>query len=308
MNIAILGGGSWGTALAIHLEQKHSVKIWEFIEEQAKTMQEKRVCPIFPDAIIPGSIFISSNMKEILKDSELALIVVPSDKVEMTIRTASEYLSDQDIVICSKGFGSKQKLLSDVVKPYVRGGIFCLYGPTLAKEVAKHDLSGMVLAGKGDKSKLKLAIETINMRVETTDDIIGVQIGAALKNVVTIFVGIIEGLGLGDNTKAYVFTKGIKEIKDIGVALGAQPETFFGLTCMGDLILNSRNRQLGIEIGRGKLLRDLLADSQHINEGIICIENAIKLKDKLNIETPLISGLYDILFNGESVDHVLSQV
>ncbi len=308
MKIAILGGGSWGTALAVHFAQKNEVKVWEFFEDQAKEMQEKRVCPIFPEVTIPEGVYISSKMEEILKDSEVVLVVVPSDKVEITMKNASQFLKDQDVVICSKGFGSDQKLLTEIVKTYVRGNVYCLYGPTLALEVAKHQLSGIALAGKGDKTKLKEATETENMRVETTEDIIGVQIGAALKNVVTIFVGIVEGMELGDNTKAYVFTKGIAEIQKIGVALGAKPETFYGLTCVGDLTLRSRNRMLGVEIGKGKKLDEILAGSQHVSEGVVAIKNAMALKEKLGIELPIITELYDILFNGKTPQEALSRI
>ena len=149
MNIAILGGGSWGTALAVHLaKKKFKIKVWEFFEEQAKEMQEKRHCKLLPGAKLAENIFVSADMQEVLKDSELVLLVVPSDKVEATVANANVYIQDKPIVICSKGFASELRLLSDVVAEQVSGSVYCLYGPTHAEEVCKGIFSGIVLAGE----------------------------------------------------------------------------------------------------------------------------------------------------------------
>lgn len=306
MKIAILGGGSFGTALSVVFSKNgHNVKIWEFVATQADEMQKTRICPMLPEVKIPNEVIISSDMQDIVPDSEIILLVVPSDKVEGTIKSAKELITDQKIIICSKGFGENQKFLTDVVRENITNPVYCLYGPTLAKEMAEGEVTGMVLAGKNDLSILEKEIKSDSLKIQTTDDIIGVQIGAALKNVVTIFVGIVEGLGMGDNTKAYVFVKGIEEIKKIGLELGAKEKTFLGLTCVGDLTLNSRNRKLGIEIGKGRKLEDILKEANHVSEGVLAIKNAVKLGEKLDLDLTLINGLYKILFENTDPIEIL---
>lgn len=311
MNITVLGGGSWGTALAIHLRRNgHNVKIWEFFKEQADQMQKERYCPLLPEKIhIDESIKITSVLEEALEDSDAVFIVVPSNKVEVTLQNAKQFITDQKIVLCSKGFAENQELQTKAVENILpENEIYCLYGPTLALELAKGLLTGIVLAGKTDKTKLKQAIESDILKVDTTDDTVGVQIGAALKNVVTIFVGIVEGMELGQNAKAYVFTKGLNEIKEIGVAMGAKPETFLGLTAVGDLTLQSRNRMLGVEIGKGRKLEEILAQTNHVSEGVIAIQNAIVLKDRLGLDLPVISELNKILFENKSPKEALTNI
>ncbi len=309
MKAAILGGGSFGTSLAISLNrQENQVKIWEFIKTQAEEMNRTRICPMLPDVIIPENIMISNNLEEVINDSEMMLIVVPSDKVEQTIITAKEYIRGQKIIICSKGFGDDQTYLSEVVSKHLNNDIYCLYGPTLAKELAQGEITGMVLAGNLGCETLKNDLESETLKIETTNDIIGTQTGAALKNVVTIFVGIAEGLNMGENTRAYIFTKGIAEIKKIGLAMGAEEETFLGLTCVGDLTLNSRNRKLGIEIGKGRKLEEVLKESNHVSEGVIAIKNAVKLAERLDLNIPLIQGLYAILFDNADPREIIKAI
>jgi glycerol-3-phosphate dehydrogenase (NAD(P)+) len=312
MRITILGGGSWGTALAVHLASKqHNVQVWEFFEEQAREMQDKRVCKLLPETKLPENILVTSDMKEALNDSEIILIVVPSDKVESTIENAKPFIDKQSVIICSKGFGGNLKLLSDVVKEKVSGEVYCLYGPTHAEEVCKGMFSGIVLAGKD--SKLKEVFETDNFVVDYTSDIIGVQVSAALKNILAVFIGVLDGAKLGDNAKAYVITRGLKEIKQISLAFGANPETVYGLAGIGDIIVtstskHSRNRFVGQEVGKGRDLKQVIDEMNMVAEGVTTVKEAIKLKEKLNLELPLIAGLYEILFNGKDVKEVLKGI
>lgn len=299
MKYTVLGGGSWGTALSIQLSRNNNeVKIWEFFEEQANEMQETRICPFLPDVNIPDSIEITSDLGNSIKNSEAILIVVPSDKVEATLENAKKFMDNQPVIICSKGFGGDQTLLSEAVSKILpENDVYCLYGPTLAKEVALGQLSAIVLAGPDShKTAIQKSFQTANFRVETSEDIVGVQIGAALKNVVTIFVGIMDGMGEGQNGRAYVFVKGLNEIKEIGVALGAKADTFLGLTAVGDLTLESRNRKLGVEIGKGRKLDEILASTDHVSEGVVAIKNAMILKERLNLQLPVIETLNSILF------------
>jgi glycerol-3-phosphate dehydrogenase (NAD(P)+) len=312
MKISILGGGSWGTALAVHLASKnHDVKVWEFFEEQARHMQEERVCKFLPDTKLPENIFITSDMGKSLEQSELILIVVPSDKVDKTMDVAKQFISDQPIVICSKGFGPDLKLLTEVVKEKISGKVYCLYGPTHAEEVCKGMFSGIVLAGEDDS--LVKEFQTDDFVVDYTSDVIGVQVSAALKNILAVFIGAIDGAGLGDNAKAYVMTRGLNEIKKVGAALGAKEETFYGLAGIGDIIVtctseHSRNRYVGWEVGKGRELKEVVDEMKMVAEGVITVKEAIKLKEKFNLDLPLITGLYEILFNGKKVKEILESI
>ncbi len=311
MKIAILGGGSWGTALAVHLARReHSINIWEFFEKQAEEMQTKRKCILLPEVKLPKNIFISSQMQEVLSESELVLVAVPSDKVEMTMKSASKFMSKQPVIICSKGFSKDLKLLNEVVEDLVKGKVYCLYGPTHAEEVCKEMFSGIVLAGGSGKEELKEEINSENFKVDLSKDIVGVQVSAALKNIFAIFIGVLDGIKAGDNAKAFVMTKGLEEIKQIGLEWGAKEDTFSGLAGMGDLIVtctseHSRNHYVGEQIGKGRKLEEITTKMDMVAEGITTLKLAINLKKKFDLELPLISGLYDIIFKGKSPDIVL---
>ena len=314
MKIAILGGGSWGTALAVHLAKNNNdIKVWEFFAEQAKEMQEKRICKLLPEVKLPENIFISHQMKEVLSDFELLLLVVPSNHVQKTIEQAKEHIENQPVIICSKGFGPELNFLSDVVKENVSGKVYCLYGPTHAEEVCKEMYSGIVLAGESGKEDLQKVIASDNLKVDLTDDLIGVQVAAALKNILAVFVGVLDGMGLGDNAKAYIMTRGLQEIKDVGVALGAKEETFYGLAGIGDMIVtstspHSRNRSVGVEVGKGKKLQKVIDEMEMVAEGVTTLKEAIGLKEKTGLELPLITGLYAILFEGKDPQEVLKRI
>jgi glycerol-3-phosphate dehydrogenase (NAD(P)+) len=166
----------------------------------------------------------------------------------------------------------------------------------------------MVLAGSSDKNLLKKEIESEKLYIETSDDFIGVEVGAALKNVMAIFIGIMEGYGYGQNANAFIFTKTVQEIKKIGIILGGQPDTFFGLSCVGDLTLVSRNRCLGIELGKGRKLEEITREMNYNPEGIFALKNAKVIIEKLNIEAPITKLLYKILFENYPVKDVLKEI
>ncbi len=314
MNITILGGGSWGTALAVHLaKKKHIVTIWEFFDHQAKEMQENRECPLLPGVHLLENITVSSDMASTLSTAELVLVVVPSDKVESTLEKAKLYLKSQPLIICSKGFASGTKLLSEVVREKVLNPLFFLYGPTHAEEVGKGILSGIVLAGGQGKEGLQKELESSLFKVDLSDDVIGVQIAAALKNILAVFVGILDGMGLGDNAKAYIMTKGIAEITDVGISFGARQETFYGLAGIGDVIVtclseHSRNFRVGREIGRGRKLDEVLAETKMVAEGIIAAQHIPALEQRCTKPLPLLHGIRGILFEGKNPMKILEEL
>ncbi|MBI2582056.1 NAD(P)-dependent glycerol-3-phosphate dehydrogenase [Candidatus Woesearchaeota archaeon] len=316
MKFAILGGGSWGSALAITLaKNNHQVKVWEFFQEQAQEMQQKRVCKLLPNALLPDNIFISHKIEEIVSDTDVILLVVPSDKVEVTVEKAKHLFLNQPVIICSKGFGEGLQLLSEAVQKQVAGNVYCLYGPTHAEEVCQGMFSGIVLAGKAGKERQQLqeSFHSPVFNVEVSDDIIGVQLCAALKNILAVFVGILDGKKLGDNAKAYVITKGLEEIKTIGLKMGAKSETFHGLAGIGDVIVtatskHSRNRHVGEEVGKGRKLDEVLAEMKMVAEGVTAVKRAIGFKEKLGLHLPLVEGLHTILFEGKDAGEVLANL
>jgi glycerol-3-phosphate dehydrogenase (NAD(P)+) len=314
MNITILGGGSWGTALAVHLaKNNHQIKIWEFMKVQADEMQNQRICKLLPEIKLPENIFVSSNMQEVFVNSELVLLVVPSDFVESTIEQSKQFIESQPIIICSKGFGKDNKLLSDIVKERVSGQVYCLYGPTHAEEVCKGMFSGIVLAGGEGKENIQKVFESNLFKVDLSDDLIGVQVASALKNIIAIFIGVLDGLKLGDNAKAYFIVKGLEELRHVGLAMGGQEETFHGLAGMGDIIVtslskHSRNRYVGEEIGKGRKLDEIVNEMNMVAEGVTTIKSAIKLKIIFGLELPLITKLHEVIFNGEGAVNLLEKI
>lgn len=274
MKISILGYGTFGSAIASRL-------------------------------ILNGHTILKN---EVL-GSDIILVSTPSFRVREALVSHKSSILNQKIIICSKGFSDNGDLISKVLEvEFPDNSIYFLYGPTLAEGLVKGDFSAMVLAGGEGKEDLKKHIESKNLKIELSDDIIGVQIGATMKNVVTIFVGIVEGSSYGQNTQAYILTKGLQEIQKLGVALGANPDTFIGLTCLGDLTLRSRNRNLGIEIGKGRNVEDVILEVKHTQEGLNTIKNSKKISEKIGVRLPFVDTLYSIIFEGLSVDEGIRKI
>lgn len=274
MKITILGYGTFGSAIASRLVLKgHDILVNEVM------------------------------------GSEVILVATPSAKVVEALLERKEGINTQRIIICSKGFSKDGDFLSDALKKeFPDNQIYFLYGPTLADGLVRGDLSAMVLAGGEGKEILKDQIESENLIIELSDDVIGVQVGSTMKNVITIFLGIIEGAGHGENTRAYVFTKGLEEIKEMGVALGAQSDTFMGLTCVGDISLISTNRLLGVEIGKGEKLEDIMSRVKHTQEGMSTIKNFKMISEKIGVDLPFARILYSIIFEGASIDEAIKKI
>jgi glycerol-3-phosphate dehydrogenase (NAD(P)+) len=223
--------------------------------------------------------------KEEIKDSEVILMATPAYVLIEVLLSHKSEITDQKIIICSKGFDNNGELFSKVLqKEFPNNRVYFLYGPALADELKSGVFTVMVLAGGEGKEELKKQIEGGNLSIELSDDIVGVQVGAALKNTVAIFVGLVEGAGFGENTQAFVYAKGLEEIRKVGVHLGANPGTFLGLSCAGDLFLKSRNRSLGIEIGKGKSFEEISKQPIYPKEGVDTLNIVLKMENNINLD------------------------
>ena len=307
--IAIIGSGSWGVALAIHLAKNgNMVKVWSFSEEEADLINNEKKCKFLPNVVIPDNIECKNLYEEVIKDADIILHVTPSKFTRDTVKQYKEFVNvkNQPIVICSKGIEKDTALtLDEVIKqeiPNVRIG--ALSGPSHAEEVSVGVPTVLVIASKDEEVKEIIQDAFMNeaIRIYTSNDIKGVELGGALKNIIAFCAGIASGLGFGDNTDAALITRGLVEIRKLGMALGGEKDTFYGLTGLGDLIVtclseHSRNRRAGKLIGQGKSIEETRQEVGMTIESIDNIEVAKALTDKLNLELPILDTVYDVLYN-----------
>ena len=309
-NIAIIGSGSWGVALAIHLAKLgNKVKIWSFMQEEADLINNEKKCKFLPEITLPEGIYCTTLYEEAIKDSEIILHVTPSKFTRNTVKEYKKYVTNQTIVICTKGF-EKETLssLDEVFKqeiPNVKLAV--LSGPSHAEEVSKAVPTAMVIAAEDEKiaNELRDIFMNENLRVYTSKDVKGVELGGALKNIIAFCAGVAAGIGLGDNTFAALITRGLCEISRLGVALGGKYETLYGLTGLGDLIVtclseHSRNRTAGKLMGQGKTLEEARNQIGMVIEGVDNIEVAYELAKKYNVDMPIVNAVYDMLYNNLS--------
>ena len=306
-NIAIIGSGSWGVALATHLANMgHNVKIWSFLEEERDLINNDKKCKFLPNLTLPQGIMCSTDFKEVIEGADFILHVTPSKFTRDTFKQYKQYVGKTPIIICSKGFEKEtMKTLDEVILdelPEARVG--ALSGPSHAEEVSIAIPTVLVMASK-DKEVRELVQDAFmcpHMRVYTSEDIKGVELGGALKNIIAFCAGVAAGVGFGDNTFAALITRGLGEISRLGVALGGQKDTFFGLSGLGDLIVtclseHSRNRRAGKLIGQGKTLEEAKKEVGMVIESIDNIDVSYALSQKYNIEVPIINTAYDVIYN-----------
>lgn len=303
--ICIIGSGSWGSALAIHAANMgHQVKIWSFMQEEADLINKERKCKFLPMATMPENIYCTTDIKEAVENTDMILHVTPSKFFRDTLKKYKQYITTQPVIICSKGFElATLSTLSDVAKeeiPNVKLGAFS--GPSHAEEVSLGIPTAIVIASS-DYNVQYLVQDTFmneNMRVYTSNDIQGVELGGALKNIIAFCAGVTAELNLGDNTFAALISRGLTEIARLGVAMGGEHNTFYGLSGLGDLIVtclseHSRNRKAGRCIGRGLTLEETKKEVGMTIESIDNIEVAYELAKKYNIEMPIVETVYDVL-------------
>lgn len=309
-NVCIIGSGSWGCALAIHAAKiGHNVKIWSFAQKEADLINKERKCIFLPMATMPENIYCTTDIKEAVEGSDIILHVTPSKFFRDTLNKYKEYITTQPVVICSKGFElATLSTLNDVAEqeiPNVKIGAFS--GPSHAEEVSLEIPTAIVAASK-DYDVQYLIQDTFmneNMRVYTSNDIQGVELGGALKNIIAFCAGIITELKLGDNTFAALISRGLTELSRLGVAMGGEHNTFYGLSGLGDLIVtcmseHSRNRKAGRLIGRGLSLDEVKKEVGMVIESVDNIQTAYELKKKYNVEMPIVEEVYNVLYNGEN--------
>lgn len=320
-NIAIIGSGSWGVALAIHLAKLgNKIKLWSFSEEEKDLINNEKKCKFLPNAVIPDGIECTTSYEEAIDESDFIIHVTPSKFTRSIVKEYKQYVKNQPIVICSKGFEKDSMLtLDEVIQEEIPNAkIAVLSGPSHAEEVSVAVPTLLVVASKYD-FVLKLVQDTFmssKMRVYTSRDVKGVELGGALKNIIAFCAGVAAGIGLGDNTFAALITRGLAELSRLGVALGGQKETLYGLSGLGDLIVtclseHSRNRRAGKLIGQGLSLEETKKEVGMTIESIDNIEVAYELGKLHNIEMPIVEAVYRILYKGlkpdEAVDMLMNR-
>ena len=305
-NIAIIGSGSWGVALAIHLAKLgYNIKIWSFMVDERDLINNEHKCKFLPNITLPKNITCSTDYKEVIDKSSFILHVTPSKFTRSTFKQYKEYVQNKPIIICSKGFEKDSlKTLDEVIleeMPNAKIGV--LSGPSHAEEVCISIPTVLVCASK-HQDILKEIQDTFmcdHMRIYTSNDVKGVELGGALKNIIAFCAGVAAGIGLGDNTFAALITRGLSELARLGIELGGERETFYGLSGLGDLIVtclseHSRNRKAGKLIGQGKSLEETKQEVGMVIESIDNIDVAYELGKIHNIPMPIVETVYKVIY------------
>lgn len=307
-NCTILGGGTWGVALACVLAGNgHNVTIWSALESEIEMLSKNHEHKSLPGVKLPDSFKYTMDVEVAVSNSDLIVFAVASSFVRTTSAKLAPFIKEGQIIVdVAKGIEEGTLLtLSQIIKSNIpQCKIAVLSGPTHAEEVSR-GIPTTIVAGSEDEEVAKF-IQDLFMnevfRVYTSTDVLGIEIGAALKNVVALSAGIADGLGYGDNSKAAIITRGIAEISRLGIAMGAKAETFYGLTGIGDLIvtcasMHSRNRRAGILMGQGMKYADAMKEVGQVVEGVYSAKAAKELAQKYNIDMPIIEQTNMILFN-----------
>ncbi len=316
--IGILGSGAWGTALACVLNEKKKITLWAYEKNTADQINRYKLNKVFlPKIKIPNNVNATNNLKDV-KECKFIFVCIPSNFIKKILMKFKKfYKKEMIIIICSKGIeNTSQLLLSDIIKkiiPNVKLAI--LSGPSFAIEVAKKKPTAVTIASKNqnDAKKLATLINSKYFRCYYTNDIIGVQFGGIIKNILAIASGITESQNLGSSAKSALITRGLFEMKKIGLAYGAKENTFYGLSGLGDLILTcnsnlSRNFVTGLLIGKGKKIKEITKIKKTISEGIINSKTIYKLSKKKRVEMPVCHSVYNILYKNYSVKKTIEKI
>ena len=309
-DIGVIGAGSWGTCLANLLaKQGHNVVLWAYEKDLVERMQHSRINDLYlPDIPLSENLSFSYQLSEVA-NRKCILLVPPSQLMRSVVSQMVDYIRDDAIIVsASKGIENDTLLImSDVLQQILPQKLHqrtaFLSGPTFAREVAEEQPSAVVAAAQNQQiaAQVQEIFNTSYFRVYTNNDIVGVEVGGALKNVMALAAGVCDGLGYGCNTRAALITRGLADMKRIGLAMGANADTFAGLTGIGDLVLTctgdlSRNRSVGFKLGQGQTLNEILASMNMVAEGVKTTLSTYQLAKKLGIDAPIVNQMYAILY------------
>lgn len=311
MRCAVIGAGAWGTALADRLARNaHTVRLWAYEPDVAESVNARHVNRFLPDTALCADVVASTSMADVVHGTDVVVMVAPSHVTRAIAEAAQPHLSrEATVVVASKGIEQHTLArMTDVVEDvFGTGPAVALSGPSFAAEVARGQPTAVVAASH-DAERARLVQRVFHapaFRVYTQPDVTGVQLGGAVKNVIAVATGVCEGLDLGFNARAALITRGLAEMTRLGLALGADAETFAGLAGLGDLVLTctgslSRNRALGIEVGQGRTLEETLSGRETIAEGVITTRSTRALAERLGVEMPIVESVYGVLFDGRA--------
>lgn len=312
MQCAVVGAGAWGTALGDLLAcNGHTVRIWALEPDVVRSINQRHENPVFlPGFQLAESLVATRDHRETLSGAQLVVYATPSQHLRSIARAGRDHVAKTAVLaVASKGIEQTTlALMSDAVADEVEDRpVVAISGPSFAAEVAARQPTAIVAASLDGDAALIVqdALSSSTFRVYTHDDLTGVELGGALKNVMAVATGIVEGVGLGANSRAALITRGLAEMTRLGVALGAQASTFAGLAGIGDLVLTctgalSRNRAVGVEVGKGKTLDEALAGKPTVAEGVTTTKSALALSQREGVEMPIVAMVHRILFDGHS--------
>jgi len=318
MRIAILGAGAWGSALAVSLSPRHDVALWTRSRADCEALARERASRYLPEIALPAAVRIDADLAGTLSGVELVVIATATSGLGDTARAVASIDASPALLWACKGFESQtgrlpHQIVAEAMPAARRVGV--LSGPSFALEVARGQPTAVVV-GASDAafaSSTAAALNSARLRMYSSDDVTGVELGGALKNVIAIAAGISDGLELGRNARAALVTRGLAEISRLGVAMGGQPETFNGLTGLGDLVLTctgelSRNREVGVGLARGKKLEAVLEELGHVAEGVHSARAAARHARACGVEMPITEAVCAVLFEGRSAPQAVKQL
>lgn len=320
--ISVIGSGGWGIALTILLHKNgHDLTIWSFDKKEAEELKKTRQNKTkLPNILLPEDVKVTDDLKEAVDDKDILILAVPSKAIRSVSKSLKNIIKDNQIVVnVAKGLEEDTlETMTDIIEEELKDKnpkVAVLSGPSHAEEVGRGIPTTCVVSAHN--KELTLYLQNIFMnpsfRVYTSPDMLGVEIGGALKNVIALAAGIADGLNYGDNTKAALITRGIKEISALGVAMGGEQSTFYGLTGLGDLIvtcasMHSRNRRAGILLGQGKTLDEAVKEVNMVVEGVYSAKSALMAAKKYNVEIPIIEQVNAVLFENKNAAEAVNEL
>lgn len=319
----MVGGGSWGTAIAYHLARKgYPIRMWVYETEVAEDINTRHENHLFlPEIRLPDTVTAFNKISDVLRGIKTIVTVVPSHFYRRVAQNVvSNIPEDAMILSASKGIEDHThkvmtQILEEVLSPAFHPRIACLSGPSFAREVAKSKFTAVTIASKNMETAkyFQKIFTTPHFRAYTHHDPIGAQVGGALKNIMAIAVGVADGMGMGTNARAALITRGLAEISRIGLKMGADPATFLGLSGIGDLVLTctgdlSRNRNVGLKLGKGQKIEEITRDMRMVAEGILNTKSAYQLIQKIGARAPIITGMYQILYEGLPINEAVRKI